>query len=144
MNFLKTFAFVAVTAAMMTACGRKTDISVSAAEDQYDSGRYAVAQTMCDSLILGEDFDALTVDELCRLSMLASRLADRSDEEANMALAARCMQAAIDREPDSVLLFVQSLTLDDQPRSLFIRQLTHTVDPSALVEEPDSIGHHND
>ena len=143
MKFLKTFALIVAAATMTTACGHKSDATVAAAEEKYRSGSYSAAQSLCDSLVLGKNFDELTVDELCRLSLLASRLADHNDEEANMALAARCMQAALDRRPDSVRLFVDSLSVDDQTRSLLIRQLTHTVDPSSLVDEPDSISHQN-
>lgn len=125
-----------ITAAVISSCGRIDDYSVETAENEFQAGRYGSAQTLCDSLILGQRFNDLSIDELCRLSMLTSRLADLCDEESNMALAARCMQAALQREPDSVLIFVHDLPADEQSRSLFIRQLTRTVDPSC---EPDSV-----
>ena len=126
----------AIAAAVISSCGQIGDYSVETAENEFQAGRYESAQTLCDSLILGQQFSDLSIDELCRLSMLTSRLADLCDEETNMALAARCMQAALQREPDSVLIFVHSLPADEQSRTLFIRQLTRTVDPSC---EPDTV-----
>lgn len=133
---LKHIIASAIVAAVISSCGQIGDYSVETAESEFQAGRYESAQVLCDSLILGQRFNDLSIDELCRLSMLTSRLADLSDEEANMALAARCMQAALQREPDSVLIFVHSLPVDEQSRTLFIRQLTRTVDPSC---EPDTV-----
>lgn len=125
----------AMAAVALTSCGNHAYNSVAVAEDEFEAGRLASAQSMCDSLILGPAFKDLSVDELCRLSMLTSRLADSKDEDSNLALAARCMQAALQREPDSVLIFVHSLSADEQSRSLFIRQLVRTVDPTCESED---------
>ncbi len=127
-------AIIGFAILMMTSCGGHSYNSVTTADDEYDAGRLASAQALCDSLILGPAFDGLSDDELCRLSMLTSRLADTKDEDANLALAARCMQAALQREPDSVLIFVHSLSADEQSRTLFIRQLARTIDPTCEPE----------
>lgn len=145
MKFLKIFVQLLLLACGLYSCGNNPRPTVEAAEQEYDAGDFAVAQTICDSLTCGDNINALSVDELCRLSMLASRLADHNDEETNMAMSARCMQAAIDRQPDSVEIFIQSLEADDQPRSLFIRQLTHTaVDIDDIMVETDSITQNSD
>lgn len=135
---------------MLFACTGNSLSPVEQAEEEFASGRYGAAQSMCDSLILGSEFSSLTVDELCRLSILTSQLADLSDDDANMALATRCMQAALQREPDSVLAFVHSLPADMQSSTLFIRQLTRTIDPTCepgyslqlcdTVCQPDTAG----
>lgn len=135
----KTVLFALITGLaglMLSSCGGNSYNSVASAEEEFEAGRLSSAQSLCDSLILGPAFYNLSVDELCRLSMLTSRLADTKDEDTNLALAARCMQAALQREPDSVLIFVHSLSADEQSRTLFIRQLARTMDPSC---EPEAL-----
>lgn len=132
-----------VLAILVAACSGDTRDTVSLAEQDYNDGRYEAAVRVCDSLILGQSFPSLSVDELCRLSVLMVKLADHSDEENNFALAARCMRAALERNPDSVAEFVQTLPVDEQSQSVLIQQLItaidHPVDPSDLHQHTDSI-----
>ena len=120
----------AVCVVMMSSCGGSDSVSVAMAEAEFVAGRHESAGVICDSLIQGPAFADLSVDELCRLSVLMSQLAEYEDEEANMALAAKCMQAAMLQNADSVMSFVHSLPADEQSRTLFLRQLTRMIDPS--------------
>lgn len=147
MNRLRKSLCALFSVIMLSSCGGIGGDSVEAAEEEYASGHIEAAQAICDSLVLGSDFAGLSVNELCRLSVLTSRLAEHDNEDVNMALAAKCMQAAMLQNADSVLAFVHSLPADEQSRTLFVRQLTRMIDPSCdnveIFEEnytdPDSI-----
>lgn len=125
------------------ACGDVGGNSVDMAERDFAEHRYASARQICDSLILGESFPTLSVNDLCRLSVLMVKLADHSDEEANFALAAKCMQLAMERDADSVADFVQTLPIDEQSQSVLIQQLTTAIEhpwaPDDYHQHPDSI-----
>lgn len=146
---LRTLLAAAVVATAFAACtdDSSREDTIGRAEDAFELRNYAAAQIICDSLISGRQFADLSVDQLCRLSILTARLAEQTDEESNMALAARCMQSALQRHPDSVLLFIQSLPADQQSSSQLIRQLTRSLDrdtaDTALIDihdaEPDSL-----
>lgn len=126
---LRPLLAAAVMTAAIAACS--DDLSrdtIGRAEEAFNLHNYTAAQNICDSLISGPHFADLTVDELCRLTILTSRLAEQSDEESNFALAARCMQSALRRQPDSVLHFIQSLPADEQSTTLLIQQLTRSLD----------------
>ena len=150
---MKNFINVIFAASIvLTSCDNQGDLSVATAEDEYSSGRLQTAQAICDSLVLGSRFSDLSVDELCRLSLLTSRIAEQTDEDTNMALAAKCMQAAMNRNADSVMTFVHSLPADEQSRTLFVRQITQMIgnscDPDTgeivITAEPDSFPNYTD
>ncbi len=140
-SLLTAVAMAAVLGACTDDNSRDT---IGRAEEAFDLHDYTAAQNICDSLISGQQFDKLTVDELCRLTILTSRLAEQSDEESNIALAARCMQSALRRQPDSVLHFIQSLPADEQSTTLLIQQLTRSLDrdttDTAVIDIHDVAG----
>lgn len=125
-----------LTVVLFSSCVSKSDDIVTIAEEELAAGRVESAQALCDSIVAGPQFDRLSVAQLCRLSLLASHLAEVSDEVSDLALASNCMRVAMQRDPDSVLVFVHSLPADDQSRSLFIRQLSGTLDPDYKTEIP--------
>lgn len=135
MNFLKLTVITAVTAAA-TSCGGigQTGDPVTRAEALYEDGRYAEVQTMCDSLVTPARINSLSVDQLCRLTLMFIKLADYSAEDDNIAMATRCFRDAGERSADSVSAFFQKCPLDQQSQLLLLSRISQS-----LSERPDSI-----
>ncbi len=125
---MKRFLISISSAALLAACllqGCDTDRArrspLENAEIDFANGHYAGAQQLCDSLILGSGFNKLNVNELCRLSLLFMRLAENhGDEEANTALAARSLEAAMTRNADSTIMYLGQAPVEDQARLALI------------------------
>lgn len=81
-----------VALALATACthsGSGSQAPVDEAEEAFARGRYAKAQSVCDSIVLGTAFDNTDVWDLCRLSLLLVRLGENTgDNDVNTAFAA--------------------------------------------------------
>ncbi len=87
------------------------------AEQSFAEGQYVRAQMLCDSLLLGPDFDRLDVERLCRLSLMFMRLAENSvDNDANTAFATRTLDAAIERNADSTRTFLDKVPVEEKAR----------------------------
>lgn len=130
-----------LTLALLAACSGGIENTVDRAENDFINKRYEASQTICHNLAGSEEFDALSVNDLCRLSTLLVRLAEHSDEESNMALAAHCMQSAIDRSPDSVLIYLRSQPVDRLSETILLQQLSRAADAygdSVICDMPDS------
>lgn len=119
---------IIVLSLALTACSGEIHDSVTSAENDFEAGLFESAKSICDSLVSGDRFNGLSVDELCRISVLMVKLAEHADEEDNMAMAAHCMQAALSRDADSVFSFVQALPVDQLPQTVLIQQLSNSID----------------
>ena len=135
MNLLKLTVISALAAAAVSCSGiGSTGDPVTRAEALYEDGRYAEVQTMCDSLVTPARIDALSVDQLCRLTLMFIKLADYSAEDDNIALATRCFRDASERSADSFSAFFQKCPLDQQSQLLLLSRISQS-----LEERPDSI-----
>ncbi|MCM1067382.1 MAG: hypothetical protein NC418_07410 [Muribaculaceae bacterium] len=105
------------------------------AEQAYADSRYSQAQLLCDSLILSPQYSELSVDELCRLSLLFMRLGDSAgDIDANTAFAARTLKSAIERDADSTLLFLNTVPVEDQARVAILTAINEAHDAPAITD----------
>lgn len=117
---------------------------LAVAEAAYKAGRYAKAQQIADSLIIGDGLADLSATSLCRLSLLFMRLGEISGDEAtNTAFAARALEAADKINADSTRMFILALPVDDKARLLLAEAVSegakHTVDADSLDAAPDSL-----
>lgn len=120
-------AAVAMTVIAASCAGNQVD-RLTQAETAYENGQFAAAQSICEEMSENDRIDELSVNELCRISILMGKLADHTDESANMATATRCMLAALSRQPDSVAEFMRSLPADDLPQTAVLQQLSRTIE----------------
>lgn len=138
---LNIFAVVAISviAGTFAACSdsHSDRDPVARAETFLDEGRYNAAQSLCDSLIIGDSYCNLSVDDLCRLSLVFVRLSEQANEEANYAFAAKSMQAAVRRDADSVEVFIENLPVDERSQTLVLRQLSNQLDNAAQQDIHD-------
>lgn len=107
---------------------------ITRAEALYLDERYDQVQAACDSLVTPARIQSLSVDQLCRLTLLFIKLADHSAEDDNIAMATRCYRDANERSADSVVAFLQTCTLDQQSQLVLLSRISQS-----LCERPDSI-----
>ncbi|MDE6196370.1 MAG: hypothetical protein K2F91_00715 [Muribaculaceae bacterium] len=140
---MKSFLIILSSLALLCVCliqgcaGTGSDVSpLEQAEHAVANGRYAVAQELCDSMILGDRFGSMSVEELCRLSLVFMRLSENntSGEEANTAFAARSLQAAIAADADSALLFLKNVPVEDQARAALITAISEAHNTPAISD----------
>lgn len=142
MRLLLTAAMTAMALSFTTlSCNNETADPLSQAESDYEMGLYSSAQSVCDGLIASDEFERLSVNELCRLSVLMVKLADHSDESSNMAYASRCMQAALKMQSDSVIEYVRTLPVDEQSLTILLQQLSRSLDRDSVepIREYDAL-----
>ncbi len=93
-------------------------------ESAYTDGRYAMAQALADSLVIGSDFTKLGTWDLCRLSLVLMRLGENADNsEGNTAFAARCLRAAMSRDSDSTALYIKVVNNEDRACLMLLNSL---------------------
>lgn len=111
-----------LVSAFLQACGSSAPATaLSRAEDAVADGMYGVAQSICDDLSASAEFDRLSVDELCRLSLVYVKLGENTDNaDANIIAAARSLQAAAERDADSTALFLDAVPVEDRARMAII------------------------
>lgn len=126
---------IAVLAALCAsqACSRTPVTPMSEldrVEEAFGQGRYAAAQAMADSLVIGSQFGSLDTWDLCRLSLALMNLGETAgDSEVNTAFAARCVRAAFSRDSDSTALYIRAMNNEDRARLLLlvnINEASHT------------------
>ena len=129
-----------VALALATACthsGSGSQAPVDEAEEAFARGRYAKAQSVCDSIVLGTAFDNTDVWDLCRLSLLLVRLGENTgDNDVNTAFAARCLRAALERDSDSTYIYIQAMPNEDRARMMMLSAINEA-SHEAPVDESD-------
>ncbi len=122
-NLLYAIAVVAALCAS-SACSRTPVTPMSEldrVEEAFGQGRYAAAQAMADSLVIGSKFGSLDTWDLCRLSLALMNLGETAgDSEVNTAFAARCVRAAFTRDSDSTALYIRAMNNEDRARLLLL------------------------
>lgn len=139
----KILHLILILAVLLPACSKSTkqkDEPLVQAEEAFKIGRYAMAQLIADSLAIGSSFDKLDNEDLCRLSLLFARLGEvAGEEEANIALAARVLEAATARDSDSTAMFISALPPDDRARILIVETIAeaykHPLHPDSLEHD---------
>ena len=148
MKHIVQFVFALfLTIWLLPACSKDVSAEpcpLEIAENAFVEGRFAKAQQISDSIIIGQSFGDLDAKGLCRLSLLFVHLAEVSaDDGANTAMAVRAMDAAVKSDSDSTAAYIRRLPVDDRSRLLIVEQIAefakNPVHPDSIVEMPDSI-----
>lgn len=124
MKYLLYAIAVAAALCALQACSRTPVTPMSEldrVEEAFGQGRYAAAQAMADSLVIGSQFGSLDTWDLCRLSLALMNLGETAgDSEVNTAFAARCVRAAFTRDSDSTALYIRAMNNEDRARLLLL------------------------
>lgn len=135
---MKQLIFVA-TLSLAAACSTGNTAEYATALDRAENaigdGRYAIAQTLADSLVAGADFDALSANQYCRLALLLMQLGENSENEVNTAMAARCIAAASLRDSDSTASYIRNLPNEDRARLMMLSSLNEAQHTMPIDED---------
>lgn len=133
---IKQIIFVLFGLLIFSACSKGADYNViSEIEDQIVRGDYESAQSMSDDMIEDADLKEIPVKTLCRLSMVYAKLAERLQEEENMAKATNCYLAAIGINKDSVMTYTSELAVEDVQYAEMMQKLSDLIDTSRCVAD---------
>ncbi len=147
---MKTLLMALAAALTLAACGGAPATQrIDDAELNLSNGRLDAARRSADGIVAGADTASLSASELCRLAMVYAAVGDDSiGNEADIAMAARCIRRALAKDSAAVDSFIHAMPVDKRPLMALAIQLcrgTHAgdvidyEDESAL--EPDSLQH---
>lgn len=132
-------SIAALGAAMLAACGTGAQSDrIDAAEQSLQSGDMAAARRGVEQVDTAE----LSAAELCRLAVVYAAVSeDGTGNEADVAMAARCIRRAIARDSAAVDSFIRVMPVDQRPLMALVVQLCSTPDAGDIrpYEEPDSL-----
>lgn len=136
LHSLLLLAIATVATAGCSSAANEGDSPLERAQNAYVHNRYVRAQTICDSMLLGDHFHDLDVCQLTDLSLLLMRLGEHSnDADINTAFAARCIKAAWSRDSDSTKTIMRQLPSEDQGRVMILTALNEA---SERINETDT------
>lgn len=139
-------AFLLIVA--LPSCISRTDTEgdLVLAESAMHEGRYAEAADICRDILQETDSTAVTVNQMCRIAVVYATAADNDcDNELNMARAADCFRRAAAVNADSVSIFLNSLSVEEQSIANMAHRLamgTHSDLRNYEDYIPDSIDVH--
>lgn len=137
-----TLATIAL-ACLGVACNStaKTTDVVRHALLEAQNGNFNKATELCNSLMASGDTTDLTPTDYCRVAMVYALSADNDiDRDNNMALAARYLQTAANKNVDSLQSFINSLAPEQQAVLYSVQQLNGLKGSDFTnFEDPESI-----
>lgn len=145
--FFYLVSLIFLTACFATSCtesSAKQADPLAIAEEAFADGYYAKAQQIADSMVLGTSMSNMGASELCRLSLLFMRLGEVGGEDnANIAFAARVLEAADRVDKDSTDAFIAALPVDDRARLVLAEAVAegsrHKIEADSLTVGSDSL-----
>ena len=140
-------AFIILTVVLPSCVGTiDTEGDLALAEGAMREGRYGEAAEICRDILQKTDSTAISVNQMCRIAVVYATAADNDcDNELNMARAADCFRRAAAVSADSVSLFLNSLSVEEQSIANMAHRLalgTHSDLRDYEDYVPDSIDVH--
>lgn len=153
---MKYFKLLAVTvfctcALLSISCHEASvdpDRAIADASAQADAGNYADAVEACDNLLAKSDTSSLGATRLCKIAMIYLAAADKDvNNDANTAMALRCLEYAYGTNADSTQFFLDKLPMDQANAARMALALIYQqrTDMSQFVdpEDPSAIHDHD-
>lgn len=135
---------VIVLMLFLSACGRSaTDLSRKIDQAEYDieNGNNESAREICDGIMeAASNGTELTAVQLCRIAGIYAALSetDVEEQDASLATAVRCLDAANAIDADSVSAFIRRLPVDEQGSIAMLLYLTSDKgDKSGSITDDD-------
>ena len=137
------FALLTPAALLLAACaGTPAAERIGAAEMRLEAGDLDAARRGAEHAIAAHDTAHLTAGELCRLALVYATVGDdNSGNEADVAMAARCIRRALAKDSAAVDSFIHAMPVEQRPLMTLAVQLCRTASADGLrqYEENDSI-----
>lgn len=132
--------FMAAMAAGLISCSSSPSVTdnLEGADRALAIGDYESTQSACDELVHSSGFNDMSVDQLCHLSVMYLKLAERAPERGNTAQAVACFRKALAISPDSVSIVLSSLPVEELQFTAILRSLAKTGETD-ITAEADSI-----
>lgn len=123
---------------LFTSCGGSRAIDESAMNDvevMMSAKDFEAAQSVCDDMIEGKDLNQIPIKDLCRLSILYSKLSEQQNQEDNMATATKCYRAARALNADSVAKYFSGLPTEDFQYAELLKNLSNLMDSPMEIRD---------
>lgn len=137
--------FLGIIAIAATACSGNSIIgskpSVADAEAAYNATHFQQAQEIVNEIATEDALNNMSVNELCRISLLIMQLSEVQGEDLdNMAYAVSALDAAISRNPDSTAAFIQQIAMADRARVALLSAISNAyhADADSLLNDSTS------
>ncbi len=135
---MKKLFLILIAILTLTACSESVDTNkVSAIEQFIADKNYESAQDICNDIADDADLKEISINELCRLSLAYAKLAEKSKEDANMAMAIKCYREALLMNADSVAAFFAEIPVDDMPFGEILKALSGAIDTPCDISDYD-------
>lgn len=115
--------------------------SVADAEAAYNATHFKQAQEIVNEIATEDALNNMSVNELCRLSLLIMQLSEVQGEDVdNMAYAVSALDAAISRNADSTAAFIQQIAMADRARVALLSAISNAyhADVDSLLNDSTS------
>ncbi|MCM1449371.1 MAG: hypothetical protein NC082_03440 [Clostridiales bacterium] len=86
--------------------------NITTAEHAINIKDYDLARSICETFNT-DSTTALTINDLCRLSIIYMKLSDVENTEINTATATQCYRSAMKADSDSATLYYDNLPIDE-------------------------------
>lgn len=161
LSYLFLYIFVIMTVGLASCGDGSIDRSIDAAENSLANNDYAEAMGICNRIAERDSMNDLTINQLCRLSMIYMQLSENRDEDVNVAMATRCFHLAMEHDADSAASFYNNIPVDNQhwvhflnalnkvldaPRDFFPEESTDSIfipDSTVIIDDIAEPHHHN-
>ncbi len=135
---MKKLFLILIAMLILMACSESVDTNkVSAIEQFIADKNYESAQDICDDIADDADLKEISINELCRLSLAYAKLAEKSKEDANMAMATKCYREALSMNADSVAIFFAEIPVDDVQFGEMLKALSGAIDTPCDISDRD-------
>lgn len=135
---MRLLLILAAAASLATACGTApASDTIEAARMSFESGNVKAARRGAEQA--AADTATLNSADLCRLALVYASVGEhQSGNEADMAMAARCIRTALTRDSAAVDSFTRTLPVDQRALMALAVQLCRAQDTdiSEFEEEP--------
>ncbi|MDE7408337.1 MAG: hypothetical protein K2M76_07945 [Muribaculaceae bacterium] len=137
-NYHLKLIAVAIVAGLMSCTSQPSaNDNLDSADQALSAGDYESTQSACDEL-MHSCFDGLSVDQLCHMSVIYLKLAERAPEHDNTDMAVKCYRKALGINPDSVSIVLSSLPVEDLQYTAILHNLVRAGNTD-IAAEADSI-----
>lgn len=121
-------------------CRSATSDDITVAEVAVDEADYNTAKQICDDIFAAHNDSTLSVNDLCRISIVYMKLSDIAAEDENTALATQCYRMAVSTSPDSARAFYRNLPIDEAQHVEVMATLEQWIDGNRdIIAASDSV-----
>lgn len=133
---MKSLLFLFIISLMLPACSTKSEnSSINDIEHLIELQDFNSAQKLCDNITIEDSLDEITINNLCRLSVVYMKLSEQINHEENIAMATKCYHIATDIDSDSVAYYFSEFSIEDAHHEIMLKTLSESIDSPCKISE---------